>query len=85
MWQSTVFWQTATPLAVGTTFSTPGTADLVQVARDILGLTKLNYNSCQPGESQPITVKYSDGVGEILLSRTQSYRQNFPLAGDSPR
>jgi len=45
-----------------------GDGDLVRVARDILGLTKLNYNSCQLGEGQPITVKYSDRVGEILLS-----------------
>lgn len=45
-----------------------GDCELVQVARDILGLTKLNYNSCQLGEGQPITVKYSDRVGEILLS-----------------
>lgn len=45
-----------------------GDGDLLQVARDILGLTKLNYNSCQLGEGQPITVKYSDRVGEILLA-----------------
>lgn len=45
-----------------------GAGDLVQVARDILGLTKLNYNACQLGEGQPITVKYSDRVGEILLA-----------------
>ena len=35
-----------------------GDGDLVQVAKDILGLTKLNYNSCQLGAGQPITVKY---------------------------
>lgn len=45
-----------------------GDGDLVQIARDVLGLTKLNYNSCQLGEGQPITVKYSDRVGEILLA-----------------
>lgn len=45
-----------------------GGGDLMQVAKDILGLTKLNYNSCQLGEGQPITVKYSDRVGEILLA-----------------
>ncbi|MCE4554250.1 hypothetical protein [Pelomonas cellulosilytica] len=45
-----------------------GEADLLQVARDVLGLTKLNYNACQLGEGQPITVKYSERVGEILLA-----------------
>lgn len=58
-----------------------GDADLVQVARDILGLTKLNYNSCQLGEGQPITVKYSDRVGEILLANpglpSNKWKHNF--------
>ena len=58
-----------------------GEADILQVARDILGLTKLNYNSCQLGEGRPITVKYSDRVGEILLANpgltSDKWRHNF--------
>ena len=58
-----------------------GEADLLQVARDILGLTKLNYISCQLGEGQPITVKYSERVGEILLSNPglppEKWEHNF--------
>ncbi|MCG8430772.1 MAG: hypothetical protein MJA29_06350 [Candidatus Omnitrophica bacterium] len=54
-----------------------GDADLTQVAKDILGLTKLNYNSCQLGEGQPITVKYSDRVGEILLANPGLPRENW--------
>lgn len=45
-----------------------GQADIEQVAADIFGLTKLNYNACRLGESQPVTVKFSDAVGEILVS-----------------
>jgi hypothetical protein len=30
--------------------------------------TKLNYNACKLGDSQPVTVKFSDAVGEILIS-----------------
>jgi hypothetical protein len=52
-----------------------GDADLLQVARDILGLTKLNYNACQLGEGQPITVKYSDRIGEILLANPEVPRE----------
>lgn len=44
-----------------------GEADLRQVALDILGLTKLNYNSCKLGDSAPVTVGFSDQVGEILI------------------
>lgn len=58
-----------------------GDGDVVQVARDILGLTKLNYNACQLGEGQPITVKYSDRVGEILLANpglpSKQWKHNF--------
>jgi len=45
-----------------------------QVARDILGLTKLNYNACKLGESRPVTVGFSDAVGEILISNGRNYR-----------
>jgi hypothetical protein len=45
-----------------------GTADIEQVARDVYGLTKLNYNACKLGDSQPVTVGFSDAVGEILIS-----------------
>ena len=45
-----------------------GEADIVQIARDILGLTKLNYNACNYGEAEPITIKYSQRIGEILLA-----------------
>lgn len=45
-----------------------GDADLDRVARDILGLTKLNYNCCKLGEHQPVTIHFSDAVGEILVA-----------------
>ncbi|MEQ1828339.1 MAG: hypothetical protein ABL921_20430 [Pirellula sp.] len=58
-----------------------GEADIIQVATDILGLTKLNYNACVLGESQPITIKYSDRIGEILLANPdiprERWRHNF--------
>ena len=58
-------WETPTPLQIDIQH---GDADVVDVARDILGLTKLNYNACNAGDSQPVTVKFSDAVGEILVS-----------------
>jgi len=45
-----------------------GKADLKQVAQDILGLTKLNYNTCRLGGAQPVTVGFSNAVGEILVT-----------------
>lgn len=45
-----------------------GTADITQVARDVLALTKLNYNECKIGDSEPVTIGFSSAVGEILVS-----------------
>lgn len=45
-----------------------GEADIKQVATDILGLTKLNYNECKYGDAQPVTISFSNLVGEILVS-----------------
>jgi argonaute-like protein implicated in RNA metabolism and viral defense len=71
-------WEVPIPLSITIQY---GKADILQVATDILGLTKLNYNSCQLGESQPITVKYSDRIGEILLANPdvprEQWRHNF--------
>jgi hypothetical protein len=45
-----------------------GDADIEIVLRDILGLTKLNYNSCRHSDGTPVTLKFADAVGEILIS-----------------
>lgn len=58
-------WEVPTPLRIDIEH---GDADLDQVARDILGLTKLNYNTCKLGDALPVTVVFSDAVGEILIA-----------------
>lgn len=58
-------WETPAPLRIDIQH---GDADVRQVAQDILGLTKLNYNACTMGDSQPVTVGFSDAVGEILVA-----------------
>jgi argonaute-like protein implicated in RNA metabolism and viral defense len=56
-----------------------GDANVEGVARDVLSLTKLNYNACKLGDSLPVTVHFSDAVGEILVNnpKTQTPRPNF--------
>lgn len=69
-------WETPTPLRIDVQH---GDAPVERVAMDILGLTKLNYNACKLGESKPVTVKFSDNVGEILISNptVTDLRHNF--------
>ena len=45
-----------------------GEEDIKIVVEDILRLTKLNYNACLYGDGVPITLKFSDYVGQILTS-----------------
>jgi hypothetical protein len=58
-------WETPVPLRIDIQH---GEAPIEVVAADILGLTKLNYNACRVGDGQPVTVGFSDAVGEILIS-----------------
>jgi len=45
-----------------------GDSDLMTVVTDVMGLTKINYNSCRFSDGQPVTLKFADAVGEILTA-----------------
>jgi hypothetical protein len=45
-----------------------GRADMRTVLKDVLALTKLNYNACTYGDGEPVTLKFADAVGEILTA-----------------
>ena len=61
-------WEVPIPLRIDILH---GDADIETVSRDILGLTKLNFNACRLGEAQPVTIRYSDAVGEILVANPE--------------
>lgn len=73
-WETYDGWEMPVPLRIDIQH---GGAQIAQVARDIFGLTKLNYNACRLGTAQPVTIKYSDAVGEILVA-------NPNVAGKKP-
>lgn len=45
-----------------------GIADIEQVLKDILSLTKLNYNACIFADGEPVTLRFADKIGEILTA-----------------
>jgi len=45
-----------------------GKADLLRVMTDVLGLTKINFNTCRFADGQPVTLRFADAVGEILTA-----------------
>lgn len=56
-----------------------GQARLPQVMRDILGLTKVNFNTCNFGDGLPVTLRFADAVGDILTSVPTSTELRAPL------
>lgn len=48
-----------------------GEANIENVLKDILALTKLNFNSCIFGDGIPVTLRFADAVGEILTAAPQ--------------
>ena len=55
-----------------------GEGDLNDVMRDVLALTKVNYNSCDYASGLPVTLKFAERVGEILLASPRG-REAPPL------
>ncbi len=45
-----------------------GEADLNVVLKDIMGLTKVNFNACIFADGLPVTLRFADAVGEILTA-----------------
>ncbi len=45
-----------------------GEARIEVVLNDIMALTKLNYNSCEFADGEPVTLVFADAVGEILTA-----------------
>jgi hypothetical protein len=45
-----------------------GEGDITQVLKDILALTKLNYNACIYADGEPVTLRFADKIGEILTA-----------------
>ena len=58
-------WEVPNPLLVEVH---RGEADLLLVMRDVMSLTKMNFNACVFGDGLPVTLKFADAVGEILTA-----------------
>nr|WP_233356206.1 hypothetical protein [Henriciella aquimarina] len=53
--------------------------DIEVVLSDIMKLTKINYNSSAFGDSLPVTIRFADKVGDVLVmgSAQDAERQPF--------
>ena len=56
------------PLRIRIDRSTDDEVSMQQVLKDILALSKLNYNACIYGDGLPVTLRFSDMIGNILTA-----------------
>jgi argonaute-like protein implicated in RNA metabolism and viral defense len=49
------------------------------VLGDIMGLTKINYNACRYSDKFPVTLKFADAVGEVLLAAPINCEPRLPF------
>jgi hypothetical protein len=58
--------ETPNPLFITALRSKEQFPEMETVLRDIMGLTKINYNSCNFNDGLPVTVRFAKMVGEVL-------------------
>ena len=58
---------------------TRGSCSLDTVLSDVLGLTKVNFNSCIYNDRLPVTIKFADAVGDVLLSAPMEGEPKLPF------
>ncbi|WP_063695248.1 argonaute/piwi family protein [Bradyrhizobium embrapense] len=56
-----------------------GEADLDEVLKDVLGLTKVNFNSCLFADGLPVTLRFADAVGEVLTAAPMNQEAPLPF------
>lgn len=56
-----------------------GECDLGVVLQDVMGLTKINFNSCLFNDRLPVTIRFADAVGEVILAAPQTSEPKLPF------
>lgn len=64
------------PLKVRIVF---GETKLDQVLAHILALTKINFNACISSDGLPVTLRFADDIGEILMAIPEVGSKPLPI------
>jgi len=56
-----------------------GDAALSTVYRDVLALSKINFNTCLFNDREPVTIRFADAIGDILLAAPQEGEPMLPF------
>lgn len=56
-----------------------GDAALETVMADVLALTKINFNTCLFNDREPVTIKFADAIGDILVAAPLQSEPRLPF------
>lgn len=56
-----------------------GEASLETVMRDVLALSKINFNTCLFNDREPVTIRFADAIGDILAAAPMSGEPMLPF------
>lgn len=56
-----------------------GKADIKTVMSDVLSLTKINFNTCLFNDREPVTIRFADAIGDILVSAPVQSEPRLPF------
>ena len=71
--------ETPNPLFITVLRSKGQTPVMKTVLQDIMGLTKINYNSCNFNDGLPVTVRFAKMVGEVLTMGSAKGAERQPF------
>jgi hypothetical protein len=71
--------ETPNPLFISILRSTGDAPSIEDVLRDIMGLTKINYNACNFNDSLPVTVRFAEKVGDVLAMGSAKGAEKQPF------
>lgn len=56
-----------------------GEADIKTVMSDVLALTKINFNTCLFNDRAPVTIRFADAIGDILVAAPLQSEPRLPF------
>ena len=56
-----------------------GDADIERVMADVLALTKVNFNTCLFNDRSPVTIRFANAIGDILVSAPVTSPPRLPF------
>ena len=56
-----------------------GKCEIEVVLKDILGLTKINFNTCLNNDRLPVTIRFANEVGDVLIAAPIESEPRLPF------